>query len=583
MRLRVGNMSRVLGAFALLAALAGAQSPGEIRLHSAPYTLPSVVLVAHADTVPLTAVVRDSHGKVIPGLTEDRFRLTDAGVLQKLTSFHANNTAAPGASAEPQPGAPALAPAPAGATAAAPRYVALLFDDVNSSQTDLQEARNAALRFLKEQLGSSGFMALYTVSNTQTLAFTQDRAALAAAIAHISAHPRASANGLAQCPHISPYAAYLIAQLHDPGALQSANADAISCGNQYLAQTAQDAALRASDCGLNCTFGAPPPSTSSGIPVETQADATWQMTLGISQDTLATVRNAVALTAQQPGERIVVLASSGFLTESLEQEREDIIREALRDDVIIDALDDRGVYTENPAGPIDENRGFLPMITWAFEESNKVTEAEAQADAMASMALATGGLYFHNNNDLTLGFEQLGLAPASTYDLAFTPTPLVRDGKLHKIKIALSPSIPGASIEARRGYFAPPPGPTPAELAQALNQAMHGSDTPAAVPAQVNLTPAAGATRVQIRVGVTQPNERVMLVAGLFSPSGKFITGESGEMDLALKNATFKKLRKNGLAPAFDLRAPAGSYRLRVVVQDQTGALTAINRDITIP
>jgi VWFA-related protein len=567
--------------FAFLAVAAMAQSPGEIRLHSAPYTLPPVVLVAQANTVPLTVVVRDESGKVIPGLTQDRFRLTDNGALQKLTSFHANSAAA---AAAPAPGAPAtLTPAPAAGPAAAPRYVALLFDDVNSSQGDLQQARNAALRFLKEQLGSGGYMALYTVSNSQTLDFTQDRAALAAAIAHISAHPRASARGLAECPRITPYAAYLIAEVHDPGALQAANADAMSCGNQALAQHAQQMALAASDCGLNCTFGAPPPNTSSGIPVETQANATWQMTLGISQDTLATVRNAVALTARQPGERIVVLASSGFLTAGLEQEREDIIRQALRDDVVIDALDDRGVYTENSNSAPSDPRGFLPMITWAFEESNKVTEAEAEADAMASMALATGGLYFHNNNDLTLGFEQLGLAPAATYDLAFTPTPLVRDGKLHKIKIELSPAISGASIEARRGYFAPPPGPTPAELEQALNQAMHSSATASAVPAEVNFTATSGAARVQVKVGITQPNETVSLVAGLFAANGDFITGERGEMDLALKDSTFKKLRKNGLAPAFNLSAPAGQYRLRVVVEDSTGALTEINRNVAIP
>jgi VWFA-related protein len=586
MRLAAFRTSRFLVFFvffALFTALAVAQSPGEIRLRSAPYTLPAVVLVAHADTVPLTVVVRDSHGKVITGLAQDRFRLSDNGTLQTLTSFHANHPAAAPEAAAPTGAAPTLTPAPSGSADAAPRYVALLFDDVNSNQGDLQQARNAALRFLKEQLGPGGYMALYTVSNSQTLAFTQDRAALAAAIAHISAHPRASARGLAQCPRITPYEAYLIAEIHDPGALQSANADSLSCGNQYQAQAAQDAALRASDCGLNCTFGAPPPTTSDGIPVETQANATWEMTLGVSQDTLATVRNAVALTAQQPGERIVVLASSGFLTEGLEQTREDIIREALRDDVIIDALDDRGLYSGTASNAPEDDRGFLPLITWAFEESTKITEAEAQSDAMASMALATGGLYFHNNNDLTVGFEQLGLSPSATYDLAFTPTPLVRDGKLHRIKIELSPSISGASLEARRGYFAPPPGLTPAEMEQALNQAMHTTATASAVPAEVSVTNSPGTARVQIRVGVTQPRERVSLIAGLFAANGDYITGERGEMDLALKDSTFKKLRKNGLAPAFDLHAPAGQYRLRVVVEDATGALTEINRDVQVP
>jgi VWFA-related protein len=73
---------------------------------------------------------------------------------------------------------------------------------------------------------------------------------------------------------------------------------------------------------------------------------------------------------------------------------------------------------------------------------------------MATFAASTGGLFFHNNNDLDLAFRQIGVEPDVTYHLGFSPEDVAADGKYHKLKVRLAVANPGV-VQARPGYFAP--------------------------------------------------------------------------------------------------------------------------------
>jgi hypothetical protein len=98
---------------------------------------------------------------------------------------------------------------------------------------------------------------------------------------------------------------------------------------------------------------------------------------------------------------------------------------------------------------LDAGQLPLPLAARVLEETMKFPDREAQADAMASLAEATGGLYFRNNNGLTLGFERLELAPADEYEMALVPMPLVRNGALHQHQITIVPPIAAAKTSAR--------------------------------------------------------------------------------------------------------------------------------------
>ncbi|MGH9482599.1 MAG: VWA domain-containing protein, partial [Terriglobales bacterium] len=325
-----------------------------------------------------------------------------------------------------------------------------------------------------------------------------------------------------------------------------------------------------------------------------QADATWAQARAVSEDIFTAVRGAVASLGAQPGPRILVLASGGFLSDTLGDLQDTIIDEALRANVVINALDAKGLYTDDPARPLDElatTVGELPLPTYFFEVTSKLSQHQAEDTAMASLAVSTGGLFFHDNNDLTLGFERLGLAPDVTYDLAFAPT-IPHDGKFHQLKVELAPPIKGTIIQARRGYFDPPPGPAAEDLAAALDAAMRASGVSDAMPAAVQARPQPGGVGVHVtldvgKLGFTsvqgRRTQRVMLVAGLFDGQGKFVTGEQGELELALNDATFKRYRAQGMGASLRLAAVPGSYRLRVVVQEASdGKLSAFSQPVAV-
>ena len=59
---------------------------------------------------------------------------------------------------------------------------------------------------------------------------------------------------------------------------------------------------------------------------------------------------------------------------------------------------------------------------------------------MEELADATGGRYFHNNNDLKGGFEQVAAAPEFVYVLGFSPQNLKLDGTYHSLKVTLKTS-----------------------------------------------------------------------------------------------------------------------------------------------
>src|SRR5208282_1672703 len=88
-----------------------------------------------------------------------------------------------------------------------------------------------------------------------------------------------------------------------------------------------------------------------------------------------------------------------------------------------------------------------------------------------------------NNNDLDLGFHQLGLLPACTYLLGFTPS---EDGKYHKIKVELK-NASHDSVQVRPGYFAPSKTSSePTSAPEKMDALMSGRDEKADLPATIS-------------------------------------------------------------------------------------------------
>ncbi|MGH9413242.1 MAG: hypothetical protein ACRD0Y_05825, partial [Terriglobales bacterium] len=216
----------------------------------------------------------------------------------------------------------------------------------------------------------------------------------------------------------------------------------------------------------------------------------------------------------------------------------------------------------------------------------------AQEEALADLAESTGGLFFHNNNDLTVGFQRLGLVPAVTYELTFAPGAIAHDGKFHKVKVKLTPKTKDI-IQARPGYYAPQPGTSAAAVQAAMDAAMHTTGNENGLAAALYPHAENGGVRLQVHFDAARlPFQKqhgrralkLIFIAGLFNAQGQFVVGKQAGMAMALKDATWQRLVRAGLNIDLSLKAHAGAYRLRLVVAAAaTGALYATSQPVSIP
>jgi hypothetical protein len=77
--------------------------------------------------------------------------------------------------------------------------------------------------------------------------------------------------------------------------------------------------------------------------------------------------------------------------------------------------------------------------------------------------------------------------------------------------------------------------------------------------------------------------QNLRLIVALLDGAGNFVAGKEGDLDLALKDSSLAELSKEGVNATLTLSAPAGSYRVRMVVEEQDGKLTASNAQVRIP
>jgi VWFA-related protein len=169
-------------------------------------------------------------------------------------------------------------------------------------------------------------------------------------------------------------------------------------------------------------------------------------------DTYATIEEIVRRMATLPGQRSLLLVSSGFLP--IEQEarfaESQVIDLAGESNVIINAIDARGLYTASMNAD-DDTRGRSPAQVADYRR-NSMTAAET---AMRELADGTGGTCFHNSNDLEAGFMAITGVPDVGYLLELPLDGVKANGAYHRLEVRVDRT--GMDVQARRGYFMPKP------------------------------------------------------------------------------------------------------------------------------
>jgi len=533
------------------------KNASEMTSHDVPATFKAKV-----NLVLVPVVVRDGQGHAIGNLQKADFLLFDKGKPQVITKFSMEKSGGQAAkdaestkSAENVPGeqAPPVLPE---------RYTAYLFDDVHLAFGDLARVRDAADRHMAA-LDSMARAAIYTTSGQSTLDFTDDRAKLHETLLSLRPRPVSRSPRGIECPDVSYYQADLIFNKNDPQAFQVATQDAMVCMSlpPQMISAAQSAARSAAQRAV------------------TDGDHETRLALLV-------LKEVIRRMSAMPGQRAIVLVSPGFITSfDLIPDTADVMERAIRANVIISALDARGLYTVIPGG--DASQRVANPATVQYKAQYDLDSATQEADVLAELADGTGGTFFHNSNDLDGGFKRAAAVPEYSYVLGFSPENLKLDGTYHKLKVTLNDGNK-VTLQARRGYYAPKRLDDPAETAkEEIQEALFSRQEMHDIPVELHTqffksSEDSARVAVIIRVDVRHIHYRkvdgrnrndLTVVSALFDRNGTYVTGNEKHLAMRLRDETLEKKLGSGLTLRTSFDVKPGTYLVRLVVRDAEGQM----------
>jgi VWFA-related protein len=288
--------------------------------------------------VQVHVIVRSNGGKPVDGLRKEDFQLYDNGKLQPISTFavetvqsRKERTAAAEKTQQDED---------AGSTSATlpERFVALRFDDVHLKMEDALSTRVAAGKFL-DAMAPGDRVGIFTTSGQLTQDFTSDKEVLKRKL--IGLMPRGMLNNsTTECPNVSFYAAD---QLEREGIPSLPNEPAPVEFQIFLQETAV------------CMPGIDPfPPTVMTIRRVLNIGETE------NRDAYRQLESVVRVLSAKPGARILLFASPGFPLATLNSEAAQLVEHANRANIVINAIDARGLYAPEIGGDISQTSADLP-------------------------------------------------------------------------------------------------------------------------------------------------------------------------------------------------------------------------------
>lgn len=524
--------------------------------------------------VVVKVVVRDAKGRAVAGLRKEDFRLFDGGKPQEITGFAAETAVAKALAAEAAAATAAPNLLPGTTTAPAPqRFVALYFDDLHMEFGAVGQIRAAAWRYVSATLRPEDRVAIFTTSNQNHLDFTGDRDKLHDAFFRLAPHSRTNPQER-QCPAIGEYQAFLIAERQQTDVLDIAVQEGYHCHCEGINDTG--------DC-----------RHAEYISAQMLAAQIWDLADKQSQYALGVMEGVVNLLATRPGQRSLVLVSPGFLSATRERSIDALIDRALRQNVVVNAIDAAGLDTKAYHDPILMNRPDLD--TQKFRMENEALTV--QRDVLAALAEGTGSTFFHNSNGFDEGLRQTAQAAEVYYLLSFSPHDVKLDGKFHALKVSLNTGDRW-DVEARRGYFAnatlAEKTSTKNELESALYSQDERQELPATITAQVENAAGGEAFTVTVKIHVDmravefrkeadRSIDTLTFDTAVFDRDGKYVTAKESSLDFRLPDAKLEDLLKTGINAQTSFRLAPGTYRIREVVRDtESKKMSAMNYAVEV-
>ena len=425
--------------------------------------VPATLIKVDVNQVLVPVVVTDKHGHSVTGLGPGDFELLEDGELQRLTAFSTeNDLSGTTLKGEPAP-APGRLTAPSSAVipqGAARRSTIICLDTLNSSFGNLAGVIAALHKLFKKEEGADSEYALVALGRQPMVLrnLTRDPDEILTALDN---RDLIKAIGLSESTNLAEQENELSTRLQE-------YCERCPCAGQATATgrtaTGSDQVCAGMRSGLEVWAGAASEERSM-----------------LARSFLNDMQELVENLARQPGKRALILISDGFNLrpgrdlfgmlalyfqlpseemqnpgDSLEPAIDEIVRLATARDVTFYTLDSRGLYA-SAAGVLDASEELQlnragPILLPQMQQQKDIISHENQ-DAMTELAVATGGVFYHNSNDLLKGLRQAFADGREYYLLAYSSTHKTRDGKFREIRVDVKKK--DVTVRAKRGYWAP--------------------------------------------------------------------------------------------------------------------------------
>ena len=387
---------------------------------------PAPVFRANLSLVSVDVIVRDRDGKVVKGLTEKDFVITEDGRPQEVRTFTfaeiKDGPASTGpvnllagveekvlSNALPSPAKPAATvatPAPTPMRSedlAGRRLVILLFDTSSMEPEDVQRSVDSARTFVSTEMSSSDLVAVATVSTALNV------------LSDFSGEP----------------------------------AKVMAALNQLAYSEGTDT---------------PPPGFST-VAIDEAAAAAEETAVDAEAAELEMFNNDMRLRALrtlaeslQPIEqkKAIIYFSTGMERSGQDNQVElrSAINAAVRANVSIYPVDIGGLQAVVPGGDARRASGRGQALFSGRGMASQFAQLAASQDTLVSIAADTGGRAFTDTNSFGEAFRRVQLDMSAYYLLGYSSSNPNKDGRFRRIKVSLANEDTGYSVEARSGYYA---------------------------------------------------------------------------------------------------------------------------------
>ena len=438
-------------------------------------------------------------------------------------------------------------------------------------------------KFVQERVQPGDRVAMVAASGKFHQPFTADRDKLLQAIQLLPRKLNRRRVMRSDCPAISDLQAQRIYNETDPLALETAISEKIFCnqmvsggvfGSSQGGRDQNPRAFRNTEIlGVDLTQGNSEQRRNAEVMVRGQASRIYRENQYWSRNLLHTLQQHLRSLQHFEGRKSLLLVSDGFLAHHLRYEMQGVVHAALRSGTILSTVDMRGLYTTSYRA--SEAAALATEATLA-QMSMREENIRVQSQPLAQLALETGGVHFHNNNDLFGGLKQIADSQSFYYVLTYASPHTASDGRYHRINVKVS--RPGLEVTHRKGYYAPREDPTyialkKREVLDALRAPGNLNEIP--IRLSYNAFPV-GEDRYRVDVLTRIDFERLPfldqkdhqtnllhLITAAYGEKGDFLGGQEKQLDLKLTRTGRQELAALGATSKVTLEAPPGSISSR--------------------